>query len=148
MKRITHAETSQIVMPGDANRLGRLFGGRLMEWIDIAATLAARRYSGREVVTAAIETLQFTAPAHVGDTILLAADLVYTGRTSMQVRVTSYVERLTGERCPINKAYFTLIALDDEARPVPIPPFTPQTEEEKEEFIRAEQRKLARKSER
>lgn len=142
---ITHAETLQIVMPGDANGLGRLFGGKLMEWIDIAATLAARRYSCREAVTAAVESLEFTAPAEVGDTVLLSADLVYTGRTSMQVRVRSFAEKLSGERKPINEAYFTLIALDEGGKPVEVPPFVPRNKEEKGEYERAERRKKARK---
>ncbi len=82
----------QIVLPGDLNGYGRLFGGRLMQWIDIVAGVVARRHAGREVTTASVDHLDFQAAAYVNDTIALEGRITYVGRTSMEVRVDTYVE--------------------------------------------------------
>ena len=94
----------QILMPTDLNGYGRLFGGRLMEWIDVVAGVTARRHSGCEVTTAAVDSLEFHAPAHVNDTIVLEGRVTCTGRTSMEVRVDTFVESLNGERKRVNRA--------------------------------------------
>ena len=143
--RLSRTEQTQIVLSEHINGQGRLFGGRLMEWIDIVAAVAARRHSGRNVTTASIDTLNFKAPAFVNDTIVLIAQVTYAGNTSMEVRVDSYAEALDGERHCINTAYLVEVALDDLGRPTPVPPLLPETEEERAETEAGQRRTLLRK---
>ena len=84
----------QIIMPQHINGASRLFGGRLMEWIDVVAGVTARRHAGCDVTTASVGRLDFLAPAGVNDTILLEGRITWTGRTSMEVRVDTFVEGL------------------------------------------------------
>ena len=130
----SRTEQIQILMKGDMNGYSRLFGGKLMEWIDVAAAVAARRHSGRNVTTACIDSLVFRAPAHANDTLVLIAQLTYVGKSSMEVRVDSYVEKLDGARTLINTASLVLVALDEAERPAPVPRLIPETEEEKREL--------------
>lgn len=82
-KRVSESRTEQvqILTQGVLNGYGRLFGGKLMEWIDIVAAVTARRHCGRNVTTAAVDNLEFSAPAYANDTIVLVGTLTYTGRT-------------------------------------------------------------------
>ena len=142
-KRVSDSITEQIqiVMPGDANGTGRLFGGRLAEWIDVVAAVVARRHSGCEVTTVSIDNLHFKAPAYINDTIVLIGRATYTGNTSIEVRVDTYAENLQGERCIINKAYVIMVALDNNEKPVSVPGLTLETDEERAEWAAGEKRR-------
>jgi acyl-CoA hydrolase len=137
----SRTEQVQILIADTMNGAGRLFGGRLMEWIDVVAAVAARRHSCCNVTTAAVDSLQFAAPAFVNDTIILSACVTWSGRTSMEVCVRTYVENLDGTRQEINRAYLVMVALDQNGNPAPVPPVYPETEEEKQEFTEAQKRK-------
>ena len=140
--------TVQIIMPQHCNgyRKPRLFGGQMMAWIDVIGAVAARRYTGKAVTTVSIDNLTFLKPAYLNDTVVQEAVVTWTGRTSLEVRVDSMVERLDGSRELINRAYVVFVALDDEDRPSAVPPFVPETEEEKRVFQDAEIRKHMRMS--
>ncbi len=142
------AEQVQIVMPGHCNADGRLFGGRLLEWIDVVAAVAARRHSGRNVTTAAVDNLQFRAAAHAGDTVLLLGRVTWVGRTSMEVRVDTFVEQLGGDRALINRAYLVLVAIDEEEKPAPVPGLYTIAPEERAEWEAGERRREQRRSSR
>ena len=106
----------------DINGSNRLFGGRLMAWIDNAAGIAARRHSGTEITTACVDTLEFKNPAYLNDIVVIEASVTRVGRTSMEVMVDSYVEKPeTGERLLINHAYLTEVCVDDEGQPIEVP---------------------------
>lgn len=141
----SRTEQVQILSPGTLNGYRRLFGGRLMEWIDVVAAVAARRHSNRNVTTAAVDSLDFTAPAYANDTVVLVGEITYTGRTSMEVRVRTYVEALDGTRRLINEAYVILVALDENERPTPVPPLVCRTEAERAEFEAGRARSAERK---
>lgn len=141
----SRTEQIQILMPEHINGYKRLFGGRLMEWIDVVAAVTARRHSNRNVTTVAVDHLEFRAPAHVNSTIVLIGQLTYVGRTSMEVRVDTFVEELSGERSLINRAYLIMVALDDGDRPTPVPPLVRETLEEVKEWAAGQQRAAARK---
>lgn len=148
--RDSQVEMTEIVMPNDSNQLGHLFGGRLMQWLDICAAIAARRHSGRVCVTAAMDDLQFHHPISLGDIIVLHASVNRVFNTSMEIGVKVSVEHApTGERQHTNTAYFTYVAVDDDLHPVPIPPIRPETQEEKRRYrdagIRREMRLQKRK---
>ena len=131
--RLSRTVQTQIVLNEHINGAGRLFGGRLMEWIDIVAGVAARRHSGRNVTTALVDTLSFKAPAYLNDTVSIEGVVTCTGRTSMEVRVDTYIEALDGLRSMINRAYLVLVALDAQGHPTPVPPLLAETDEEKAE---------------
>lgn len=148
-KRVSESKTlhTEIVMSSHVNGAGRLFGGLLMQWIDVVAAVVARRHSQMDVITASISSLEFKAPAHLNDTIELVGQIVYAGRTSMEVRVDTYVESLSRRRTHVNRAYLTMVALDENGRPAPVPALIPETTEDKEEYHAAEARRNARKKE-
>ena len=133
---------TQILLSQHINGSGRLFGGQLMQWIDVVAAVAARRHAGRNVTTASIDTLHFKAPAYANDTVVLIGKVTYVGRTSMEVRVDTFVESLDGARRMINRAYLVLVALDENDRSTPVPPLLTETEEERAEW-EAEKRRIA-----
>ena len=93
-KPVSASLTTQvhIVMPMHVNAAQHLFGGMLMEWIDVVAAVAAKRHAQREVLTAAVDHLSFLAPANLGDTVEVMGRVTYVGTTSMEVCVESYVE--------------------------------------------------------
>ena len=144
----SYAEQVQILTQKDMNGYNRLFGGRLMEWIDIVASVVARRHSGRNVTTAVVDTLTFRAPAHLNDTVILCGRITYVGRTSMEVCVETYVEHLDSSRTLINTAYVIIIAIDENEKPVEVPRLRLETEEEKAEWALAEKRAEIRKQRR
>ncbi len=149
-KKVSDSRTEQIqiLMPEHINGFNRLFGGKLMEWIDVVAAVVARRHSGCNVTTASIDNLQFKAPAYVNSTIFLLGQITYVGNTSMEVRVDTFVEELNGTRRMINRAYLVLVALDKNDLPVPAPGIILETEEEKTEWEAARKRCELRKQRR
>ena len=136
----------QIVLPQHCNGYARprLFGGQIMAWIDIVGAVAARRYTHRAVTTVCVDNLTFLKPAYANDTVVQEAVVTWTGNTSLEVRVDSFVERLDGSREQVNRAYAMFVALDDNEAPAPIPPFTPETDEEKQEYAAAMERRRIR----
>ena len=138
----------QIVMPQHCNgyKKPRLFGGQIMAWIDVVGAVAARRFTQRAVTTVCIDNLTFLKPAYLNDTVVQEAMVTWTGRTSLEVRVDSMVERLDGSRELINRAYAVFVALDENDRPTAVPQFVPETEDEKRIWQDAEIRKHIRKS--
>ena len=122
-KHISDSVTEQIhlLKYEDINGEGRLFGGKLVSWIDEVAGTVAKRHSGTKVTTASIDNLQFKNAAYLDDLVVIIGHMTYVGRTSMEVRVDSYVEDINGFRHPINRAFLTLVALDDNQKPTPVP---------------------------
>lgn len=145
-KKVSDSFTEQvhILSQGNLNGYSRLFGGQLMGWIDVVAAVVARRHSGRNVTTAVVDMLQFQAPAYANDTVLILGKITYAGRTSMEIKVTVYVEELCGERKLINTAYVVMVALDENERPTEVPGLILETEEERTEYENAKLRKARR----
>ena len=146
-KRVSESRTEQvqILTQGVLNGYGRLFGGKLMEWIDSVAAVTARRHCNRNVTTASVDSLEFTAPAYANDTIVLVGTVTYTGRTSMEVCVKTYIEKLSGQRKLINRAYLIMVALDENEKPVEVPELICETEEQEREFLEGKHRSQLRK---
>lgn len=127
---------SKIINYEDLNAFGRLFGGRLMEWIDEASVLTAMRHSGTNVITASVDNLQFKEGAYLGEIVVLISKITYVGRSSIEVRTDTYVEYPeSGLRKLINRAYLTEVCVDNDGRPVPVPyGLKLETDEEKAEY--------------
>ena len=148
--RVSEERQTHLIMNGDINGNKRLFGGRLLEWIDQAAAITAMRHSGMLITTASIDNLQFLAGATVGELLVIEAKLTYVGKTSMEIRVDTYIEeRANGIKRPINKAYLTEVCIDDAGKPVMVPyGISVNTEEERIEYEGAIKRLALRKDRR
>lgn len=113
----------KVVMPGQSNSRGSLFGGALLAMMDEAAAIAAMRHAHHPVATVHVNSVDFKAPIHVGEVASLCARLLSVGRTSMRVQVEAWGENLRkGERRFCTSAEFVMVALDDDRRPTPVPP--------------------------
>ncbi|MGI6030307.1 MAG: acyl-CoA thioesterase [Eubacteriales bacterium] len=146
LKRVSdsHTEQVQIIMNSHLNGDGRVFGGQLVEWIDTVAVVTARRHAGCGVTTASIDQLQFRQPGYVGDTVVLVGEVTYVGRTSMEVRVRTFVEKLSGRRKLINEAYLLMVAVR-EGHPVPVPGLILETEEQQRAWQEGQRRSQLRR---
>ena len=102
-----------------------------MQWIDEVAALAAKRHAHMNVTTASVDNLRFLRGAYQNDVIIIMGKVTYVGRTSMEVKVDTYIEDLEGRRSHINQAFFTMVALDEKDRPAPVPGLILETKEEK-----------------
>ncbi len=147
IKKISDSLTEQvqIVTLQHLNGNKRIFGGILMEWIDIVAAVAARRHAETDVSTVVVDSLHFRAPAYRNDTIVLRAYLTAVFNTSMEVCVKTYRENFAGERVLINKAYFVMVAIDENDRPTPVPRLVYSSDYEKGEYALALKRNQLRK---
>lgn len=141
-------EQQYFVRPTHINHYGRLFGGQLIYWIDELAGIVAMRHCNATVTTAAIDNLQFKAPAYAGEMIVLQGEVTYVGNTSMEVRVDTYREALDGSREIINRAYVDMVAIDCKGNPTIVPELLLETEAQKAEYAAAEKRKALRKQRR
>lgn len=150
IKKVSDSATEQqyLIRPTHINHYGRLFGGQLLYWIDELAGIVAIRHSGATVTTAAIDNLQFQAPAYEGDMVVLQGQVTYVGRTSMEIRVDTYTESTAGVRQIINRAYIDMVAIDSRGKPVEVPGLALETEAQKAEWDAAAKRKDLRKQRR
>ena len=137
-------ETVHMVRPQHLNAAERLFGGELMQWIDEVAGMVGKRHARKNVITASVDSLRFLRGAYLKDTVVIIGKVTYVGNSSMEVKVDTYVEALSGERTPINHAFFTMVALDENDKPTRVPRLELTTEEEKEEWIKGEKRRQIR----
>lgn len=141
----SRVETVHIIRPNHLNAAGRLFGGMLMQWLDEVAGMVAIRHTRSNVITASVDNLRFIHGAYKGEMVVIIGKVTYVGNTSLEVRVDTYVEHLDdGMRYPINRAYFTMVALDDQDKPKKVPGLIVTTEEEKAEWKAAEKRREMR----
>ena len=145
-KRVSDSLTEQvqIIMPSHSNGVNRLFGGQLVEWIDVVASVVARRHSGCNVTTAAIDNLQFKEGAYINNTLVLIGRITYVGKTSMEIRVDTYVEDVTGIRKVVNRAYLVMVAIGNNGAPTEVPKLILETESEKAEWEAGERRHALR----
>ncbi len=137
-------ESVHLVRMTHLNGAGRLFGGILMQWIDEVAALAAKKHSRMNITTASIDHLQFLKGAYLDDVVVLQGKLTYVGRTSMEVKVETYVEDKSGLRTLINCAYITEVALDKNGKPAKVPDLILETEEDRLEWAKGEKRRAMR----
>lgn len=120
------------VHPADTNNHGTLFGGTLLAHIDDLAAIAAIRHCRKPVVTASIDSVDFLTPVKAGDAIFIEAFVTWTRNTSMEIFVKVITENLvTEEKEVCNTAFLTFVAIDENGRPIPVPPVYPETDYEK-----------------
>jgi acyl-CoA hydrolase len=147
--RESQHESSQLMMPQDANNLGHVFGGVVLSMMDKTAAIAALRHCRTSVVTASIDRVDFREPIHLGDLLVMKASVNYAGRTSMEVGVRVEAEDLiSGVRRHTNSCYMTFVAVDRNGRPVEVPALKPETPVEIRRYEAAEARRRLRLAER
>lgn len=140
----SRVETVYLVRPAHLNGANRLFGGILMQWIDEAAGIVAKRHSMCNVITASVDNLTFLHGAYQGDMVVIKGKLTWVGSSSMEVCVDTYVESLSGEHHRINNAHFMMVALDEYGKPVTVPRLILQTDDERLAWEHGEERRRIR----
>ncbi len=136
---------TEVVCPNDTNPMGILMGGRLVEWMDIAAAVCSQTHAERICVTASINNVDFNETANVGDIITIYAKMIRVFNTSMEVFVQAFARNvLETKKYLINEAYFTFVAIDSKGNAVPVIDYKPETENEKLQFEEALKRKNSR----
>ena len=137
-------EMTNLVLPSHTNALGTIFGGVIMSWIDVTAAICAGRHSRKSVVTASVDALHFLNPAKLGHVVILKGRVIFTGKTSMVVRVEAVTEdSLTGVRRQCVTADLSFVALDKNGAPSPVPPLLLKTKSDREIFSAAAERRKA-----
>ena len=137
---------TQIVMPMHTNGVsGVLFGGIMMQWIDVCAGVAAMRHASGAVLTASIDRLDFLSPVHVGEIVVLQAQVNYAGKTSMEVGCRVETEDMrTGTRRYVTKSYLTFVAVDHDGKPRGIPALELVTDNDRRRQQDAQRRRTER----
>jgi acyl-CoA hydrolase len=142
----TRTEMTQLVMPTHTNGpKGAMFGGVIMQWVDICGGIAAMKHVGGDVVTASIDRMDFLESIRVGDIVVCRAQVNATFRTSMEVgcRVEAY-NRHTRQVRYTTKAYLTFVSVDEQGRPVEVTPLVPESDEDKRRCDDAVRRRAER----
>jgi acyl-CoA hydrolase len=138
----TVAVTTHIVLPNDTNTLGNLFGGQLLAWMDVIASVSAQRHCRRVVVTASVNNVSFREPILQSSIVTLEAKVSRAFNSSMEVFVDVYVEdAISGVRRKCNEAIYTFVAVDQLGGPINVPELIPETPEEIERYEGALRRK-------
>ena len=144
----SQSERSEIVFPADSNALGNLFGGRLMQYIDLVGAMAASRHARAITVTASMDHLDFVAPVRVGELLILKASVNRAFRTSMEVGVRVMVEDVREQRLRhVSSAYLTFVAVDQQGQRLVVPQVIPVTEHQKRRYADAGSRREMRAGE-
>ena len=134
-----------LMTPDTANFAGNVHGGTILKLLDQVAYACASRYAGRYVVTLSVDQVMFRSPIHVGELVTFLASVNHTGSSSMEVGVKVMAEQIRSRTSRhVVSCFFTMVALDDERRPAPVPPFAPETPDERRRHADAELRKQLR----
>ena len=121
-----------LMTPDTANFAGKVHGGTLLKLLDQVAYACASRYASRYVVTLSVDQVLFRQPVLVGELVTLLAAVNHTGTSSMEIGVKVISEDIRSQRTRhVNSCYFTMVAVDDDGKPVPVPPLRPFTPDER-----------------
>ena len=139
---VSYTLLTDIVLPSETNSLNHMFGGELLARMDRAASIAARRHCNEIVVTASVNHVSFELPIPLDSVVSVSAKVSRAFKTSMEVVLEVWVEDPKHlSKIQANKAIYTFVAVNEDKKPVQVPPIDPQTEEEIEEYNAALRRK-------
>lgn len=142
----TRTQLAQIMTPNDANVLGKVFGGSLLAMIDLTASATAQKFTGHICVTAAFDRVDFHEPVEVGSLVTMEGFVSFAGRTSLEVTIRVFATDLkTGEERQTNTARVTMVAIDGNGRPTPVPGLIFESREDKLRFLEGKIRRELRK---
>ncbi len=135
-----------LMTPDTANVSGKVHGGTILRLLDQVAYACAARYAGRYVVTLSVDQVMFLQPINVGELVTFLASVNYTGRTSMEIGIKVITEDIRAKVVRhANSCFFTMVAVDENGQPAPVPPLEPADDTERRRFKAAETRKALRK---
>lgn len=136
MEQSLEVTMSELMTPESANFLGNVFGGTILAMLDKVAYVTASRFAGRTCVTASIDRVDFHSPINVGELVHMTGRVVYVGKTSVQVEVTVHAEDFKNKTYRhTNTCTATLVAIDDNHKPTPVPPLKCDTRQQKVAFL-------------
>lgn len=134
-----------LMSPDMANFSGNVHGGAILKLLDQVAYACASRYSGSYVVTLSVDQVMFLQPIHVGELVTFLASVNHTGTSSMEIGIKVVAENIRSQVVRhANSCFFTMVAVDDDGKPVPVPPLRAFSPKEKRRFEAAEARKALR----
>lgn len=137
--------TTHLVLPEHTNAMGNIFGGTIMSWMDVIASIVAYRHCRSAVVTASVQDLSFLHPVKLGELVTLSASINYTSKRSVEVGVKVMAENaISGEKRHTSSAYFTFVSLDKNGKAHAVPKIIPQTADERRRFREGERRREMR----
>ncbi|WP_298231478.1 acyl-CoA thioesterase [uncultured Azohydromonas sp.] len=141
-----HQLTMTVLMtPDTANFSGNVHGGTILKLLDQVAYACASRYAGRYVVTLSVDQVMFRQPIHVGELVTFLASINHTGTSSMEVGIKVIAEDIRSQVVRhVNSCFFTMVAVDDDRKPVPVPPLRPFTPDERRRYEQAKVRRQLR----
>jgi len=135
----------ELILPNDTNNLDTVFGGKVMQYMDLCAAMSAYKFARTAVVTASVDRLDFLAPARVGDMLILKSSVNYSHNTSMEVGVHIDAENVkTGKRRHTASAYLTFVSLDEQRKPQKVDNIIPESDDEKRRYIEGKERHIQR----
>jgi len=118
---------SVLMTPDTANFSGNVHGGTILKLLDQVAYACASRYAGTYVVTLSVDQVMFRQPIHVGELVTFLASVNHTGSSSMEIGIKVIAENIrTQENRHVNSCFFTMVAVDDQGKPTPVPPLEPR----------------------
>ena len=143
---LAHELTMTVLMTPDmANFAGNVHGGTILKFLDSVAYACASRYAASYVVTLSVDQVMFLQPIHVGELVTFLASVNYTGTSSMEIGIRVVTENIQQRLVRhANSCYFTMVAVDANRKPVPVPPLVCNSDEQRERFRKAEMRKQSR----
>ncbi|MEZ5646018.1 MAG: acyl-CoA thioesterase [Burkholderiaceae bacterium] len=135
-----------LMTPDTANFSGNVHGGTILKLLDQVAYACASRYAGTYVVTLSVDQVMFRQPIHVGELVTFLASVNHTGSSSMEIGIKVIAENIrTQENRHVNSCFFTMVAVDENGKPTPVPALRPFTPDERRRHAAAELRKSMRR---
>ena len=135
----------ELILPNDTNNLDTVFGGKVMQYMDLCAAMSAYKFARTAVVTASVDRLDFLAPARVGDMLILKSSVNYSHNTSMEIGVRIDAENVkTGKRRHTASAYLTFVSLDEDGKPKKVNNIIPESDDEKRRYNEGKKRHAQR----
>jgi acyl-CoA hydrolase len=128
-----HQLTMTVLMTPDmANFSGNVHGGAVLKLLDQVAFACASRYASRYVVTLSVDQVTFRQPIYVGELVTFLASVNYTGTSSMEIGIKVVAEGIRDAVVRhVNSCFFTMVAVDDDMKPVPVPRLAPGSDDER-----------------
>src|SRR5476651_755586 len=127
----SHTIMNELVLPDETNTINNVMGGRLLNWMDIAAAISAQKHCNRIVVTVSVDNVSFKHSIKLGDVITIEAKVSRAFTTSVEVRLDVWAQNIpSGTKIKSNEAYYTFVALAPNGHTIPVPELVPESKEE------------------
>ena len=135
----------ELILPNDTNNLNTVFGGKVMQYMDLCAAMSAYKFARTAVVTASVDRLDFLAPASVGDMLILKSSVNYSHNSSMEVGVRIDAENVkTGKKRHTASAYLTFVSLGEDGKSQKVNDIIPESKDEKRRYDEGKIRHIQR----